>query len=89
MPEKKLFGLPKCGHCGGVGTEIKIIKPQHSDYLQAATICKSCNAIIALSDYPGIGALLESHESAKFEIITRLNSLEEHVRQLTEVMKRQ
>ncbi|MCX2699366.1 hypothetical protein [Ochrobactrum chromiisoli] len=83
-----MFGLPKCGHCNGVGTSLKAIEPEGSNYKQMATVCQSCNAILGVSGYYDTGALLKKAEKERAEMKMHIASLEQQVYQLSQILSR-
>lgn len=50
---------PKCGFCQGLRFEVSTIDPASANFKMLATICASCGAVLGVTEFFNIGALLK------------------------------
>lgn len=83
-----MFGIPKCGHCSGTRTSVKVIEPSGANYKKMAICCSSCNAILGATGYYDTGTLLKAAEKERAEMKRQISSLEYSVSQLVQLLSR-
>ncbi|MCX7559798.1 hypothetical protein OS190_09480 [Sulfitobacter sp. F26204] len=57
-----MFGTTICGHCGKTGTKAQEISPSGANFKQVAICCSSCSAILGVTGFFDVGAVVKVQE---------------------------